>query len=613
MNPNIRKSPKPNKEYTLTYPALTGGINLYDSEQDLQPNETPAMENLLWKNGMLRSRKGQAWLTETAFGTPYAACPRLWHGYMFAHIGQKLYAFDTRLGNCVTLYNPCPAVRGTFFAYNEKLYYKTRGAYIEITANWNGYYYTFTAADVTPYVPVITINASPYNGAGDMYQPENRICPRKTVWYNAVQGVTDYYLPVAATSISKVEVNGATLTTGWYYNPNTGCVVFAAAPAVTNPPTNNTVRITYYLANTDAYNSVMSCRFAEVYGGTGALCIVLGGSNVQTNAYFWNGQDSLAMNPGYFPMEQYQLAGDSGDAVTGFGKQQNSLIVFKEYSVGKTAIDTAEINNRLYVDMPYTPINSKTGCTLPWSIQLIENNLVWAGTGGIYMLQSTSAALENNIVCISRKINLQLAEDIAAANADEVCSADDDTRYYITANGNTWAWDYELSEYRNPSWFLLTNIDAKAVTFEAGDFTFISSAGRLFKLQSAFSDFGNPIVRLYRFPHTNFGSADGRKNVNSVLITLGAENLTDTALTYFTDYEARRDTKDLQVVAAASYETDRTPGTRPQSSSLPAVFRRRPMCRRILHFGMTLYNGNLNEDLAIISACIFFNVQGRLR
>ena len=53
--------------------------------------------------------------------------------------------------------------------------------------------------------------------------------------------------------------------------------------------------------------------------------------------------------------------------------------------------------------------------------------------------------------------------------------------------------------------------------------------------------------------------------------------------------------------------------SRAQSARVLAVFRRRPMCRRVLHFTMQLINGNLNEDFELVGAQIFYNNQGRLR
>ncbi|MBQ2048088.1 MAG: hypothetical protein II487_03795, partial [Schwartzia sp.] len=107
-----------------------------------------------------------------------------------------------------------PEVRGTFFLYGNQLYYKTRGAYIVITAEYANGGWSFTAASVSPYVPVVLINADPMSAAGDLYQPENRLQPRKTVWYNAASGVKQYHLPVLATSVTRVEVDGVRLMTG---------------------------------------------------------------------------------------------------------------------------------------------------------------------------------------------------------------------------------------------------------------------------------------------------------------------------------------------------------------------------------------------------------------
>ena len=372
--------------------------------------------------------------------------------------------------------------------------------------------------------------------------------------------------------------------------------------------------------------------------------MVMSGSEDQPNAYFWSGNSSLKMDASYFPMEQVQLAGSTEERITGFGKQQDNLIIFKEGSVGKTTLGTQVINDRIYIDLPYIPINASIGCDLPWSIQLVENNLVFANRKGIYTILDTSSANENNIVGISRKINGSAerqgyladvtkpspatAEGLVpegeeggspqgltdeVSSEDLICSCDDGTHYYITANGKTWAWNYELSGWKDPSWFLLTNTNAVALICEAGEIYHLNGGGSVSGLQDQYNDYGEPIERLFRFPTMNFGSYDCRKNVNSVIVTLGAYELEDTELWYLTDYETRKDLTNLQVVDAAEYDDERVVGTRPDSTRVPAVFRRRPMCRRVLHFTMKLINENLNEDFELVGAQIFFNNQGRLR
>ncbi len=641
---SLKDSPSPKSEYVQEFGNLFGGLNLRDADYRLKANESPEMKNLLWRDGMLRSRKGQRWLSSAQPGTGYAAFEKLWHGYAFCHIGSSLYCFPcidasgSIVGDsgAVQLCTGVPEVRGTFFLYGNQLYYKTRGAYIVITAEAVNDGWSFTAASVNPYVPVVLINASPTTGAGDLYQPENRLQPKKTAWYNASSGVKQYHLPVLANTVTRVEVDGVRLMSGWAYNPQTGIVTFQTAPPVTDPPTNNTVHITYLLENPEAYQSIDDCRYCTVYGGTGELCVVMAGSTEQPNAYFWSGNSDIKMDASYFPIEQYQLASSTEERIMGFGKQQDNLIVFKENSVGKTTLGTAVINDRIYIDLPYVPINASIGCSLPWSIQLVENNLVFANSSGVYMLLDTTAANENNIVCVSRKIDkafgvrssgsasaregsashgtTDLSElnegGLSLADEDRVCSLDDGKRYYLTGNGETYCWDYDISSYKDPSWFYLMNINA--VAYVLGDEIFhLDAQGRLTVLQEAFNDYGEAIERVYRIPMSNFGGYDRRKNINSVILTLGAFESENTELVYITDYEERADLTNLEVVP--DYEASRAVGTRPLSDRVPAVFRRRPMCRRVLHFTMQLRNNNVNEDLELIGAQVFWNMQGRLR
>ena len=231
-----------------------------------------------------------------------------------------------------------------------------------------------------------------------------------------------------------------------------------------------------------------------------------------------------------------------------------------------------------------------------------------------------------------------VTDEVTLSSEDLICSCDDGTHYYLTVNSHTWAWNYELSSWKDPSWFFLTNTNAVALICEAGEIFHIDFSGRLSGLHNQYDDYGYPLERLFRFPTMNFGSYDNRKNVNSVIVTLGAYEPENTELWYLTDYETRKDLTNLQVVEIPS-RGDVTPiarketaayaptspselreagersavGSKLQSTRVPAVFRRRPMCRRVLHFTMKLINSNLNEDFELVGAQVFYNLQGRLR
>ena len=688
---SMKYMPSPKYERSMNYGNLAGGLNIYELDYRLRVNESPDMKNLVWKDGCLNSRNGQVWVNSTDRTTGYAAYDTWFHGAIFFHAGTSIYwvnpnqpkptapnddATQAQLRAWVTtnvplderpsdptwstdwtteelaswvdeylkswqpyetqLYtNASLNKRGTFFLYDTKLYYKAPGFYVQITYTGT----TFTAADVTGYVPTTYINCSPSNGAGDAYQPENFISPKCTLEYNAESGVTQYHLPVVADSVVKVMVDGAEVTADssnppaagkYYYDTVNGVVIFGTAPPVTNPPTNNTVVITYSKANTVAMNNIMDCPYAAVYGGTGSLCIVMAGSLTQPNAYFWNGNNA-AMDATYWPMTQYQLAGDSSDPITGFGKQQSYLVIFKKRTVGRTMLSTQYVSagditfgvedssGRLTIDLPYIQINDKIGCDLPWSIQLIENNLVWCNTEqGVHYLKDSSSAYENNIVCLSKKVNGSstrhgLFEAVRNVDPETVCSCDDTRKYWIVADGKAWVWDYLLSDYKDPSWFYFTNINAMSFIVKEEEVWHVDTKGRITHFERTFADYNSlPIDKAYQFSTQYFGTYDSLKNVNSVIITMRSDTNGTSTLQYITDYERRYDLTPLKVrhwLLSPRNLTYRSLAGR----GFAEVFRRRPMCRRVRHYTMRLENNSIGEDLSIVSAEVFFNLQGKDR
>lgn len=608
--------PDPKKEYVLSFPGLSGGLNLWELDYRLKADESPEMVNLAWREGALNCRDGQVWANaDDDRGAGHRAYGRLFHGFIVAHAGTALWSFDTE-NDCeaAELLSNVGETPGSFFLYGEKLYYKTKGTYAEISYTDGG----LSADAVTPYVPVTVVNAAPENGAGELYQPENRLSAAKTVWYNAVDGVTAYHLPVQGIdSVDRVVVDGAEKTPGSDYTVDlaAGVVSFASAPPVTTPPTNNSVSITYSKADDDAENSIMDCTVAAAYGGTGRLCIVMGGSEKQPNAYFWNGGSSTAMEPGYFPMNQYQLAGDGDNAVTGFGAQQSYLIIFQKNAVGRSALGVVSIDGRDTLELPYTAINDAVGCDLPDTVRLVGNNLVWCSRDqGVHILKDSSSALENNVECLSRKINGSsavpgLLEDVRSADA---AALNDGSRYWLCANGHVWVWDYELSKSSDPAWFYWTDIDAAALIREKDRVWHINSRGQLTAFARVYADYSGPIHKVYRFATQHFGSFERLKNVDSVIITARSDTNAVQKLTYITDFEQREERTPLSSVNWLL--TPRNLRFRSlRGRGFAEVFRRRPLCRRVRHFTMRLENDEPGQDLSVVSAQIFYNFQGRQR
>lgn len=381
----------------------------------------------------------------------------------------------------------------------------------------------------------------------------------------------------------------------------------------------STVEVTYSCDNPDAYNAVMDCSYAISGGGKDSLCILLGGCPSQPNAVFWNSNDSVSMNPAYFPMSYYNLVGDTEDAVTGFGRQYSDLIVFKERSLHKLEYDTQTLDEREMISFTAKPVNAKTGCDLPWTIQLIENNLVFCNTyTGVHMLLSSSAAYENNVASLSLKVNegrrteltglLSLVCNGGEGVDSKVRSFDDDHRYWLVCDGAAFLWDYEVSSYTDPSWFYFSQLggveffrDAAHNTYHVGTIpkTPAPTVGGLTRFKSGlYSDYGNLIDKRYQFAAQTLGSFTRQKDVTQVVFVLPGDIPANVELSYHTDLGARDDPTNLVVTPPALIT-----GINPLG---PVMLARRPDCRHIRSFSMTLVDNTADKGLAIVSAQVFY-------
>jgi hypothetical protein len=477
-------------------------------------------------------------------------------------------------------------------------------------------------ADV--YIPTVQLNTNPATGSGEQYQPENRLTMWKTVVFNTAADTTELHLPSVYHDfgvdyklvVDKTEIDH----TLFNFDTTEGVVRFDGEYAP--PAGENRVAFSFSTIGANeraAYDSIVDCSAAEVFGGAQELCVVMGGCDAQPNAYFWSGNNGLVMDPTYFPMSQYNLAGDNSDPITAFGKQQNMLVIFQPHATGRAIFGTTKINDREQVTMNYTRINAEIGCDLPGSLQLVENNLVWCNRRyGVCRLKDSSSAYENNIVVISRKINGDyrvpgLLEELKGVGSDVVRSVDTGHKYIMVFGTNAYEWNYELSEYTNPSWFYHKGILGVGFVPDDSDALYeVTATGIVADFEPVFMDFDQPIEKTYTFPPRNFGSYDRLKNIKSMIFTTRGDANTNTVVTYECDYESRVDPTNLM-----SYAWSLVPRNLEfRDLSCPpysAVFRRKPGYHNIRHLGIRLYNNEAGIDLSIESAQIFYDFRGRQR
>lgn len=481
---------------------------------------------------------------------------------------------------------------------------------------------------------VVTLDQAPAYGA--------------TVTIQYKMGVTVYKLPVKnIKSVDKVVVDGAaqTINDDYTVDLTAGTVTLTVPPPVHDPTVNNTVEITYSKTNEAAYNAFGECRFAEVFGAGQRLCILMGGSLTQLNAFFWNGNSNVAMDPTYWPVSYYNLAGESDARVTGFGVQYGVLFVFSENCIGRATYGVEDVDGRQSISFTYTNVNREIGCDLPWSIQLIDNNLVFASTAdGVFLIRDSNWANENAILPLSRKVNgtdkrhgLLYAVRAMETNtgrrfvADNVSSWDDGHRYWLVGgDGLAYLWDYTVSDFKDPSWFPMENIRAvsffspmrlmtpdngyELVNYTPDNKTYeLDQSGRVYVYERTFVDFGDTaIVKRYQFPPQFFGSYDRLKDIMRVIFSVRSDTRTNITITYDSDYETRKDKTNIVTTTWSLVPRDLEHRDL-HVNRFAKVARRKPCTRHLRHFAMRLENANPHEDLTIVSAEIYYRFLGKDR
>lgn len=742
---SLSRLPAPPKEYQKVFQDFSGGVSTKRLPTEIRDNQCCVLENMLWENGMLQSRRGTELLPvddsdvyENHDTIARAMYDRPWHGrYIFAteYATGGLAAYDAVnkrfefLHSAVFDGDPVAwAEKGSFFQFGEKLYYKNKKTYVEFS--YDEQKDEITCADVQAYVPIVQINTSA-SGAGDLYQPENRLSDTKEIWFNADPGYrvvemecngesTTYDLSYvrlksntadeALLEVSELYVGAALMVQGSDYTVDldTGRITFTTAPAVGLKITAR-IKVTahrYYLPdpyknvtfkkvvvngeewsaasgsgmpstkektygigsvgasgvrahlffgdNLGAYNDaagnanmihvvfstdnsavrrpIEGCHVAGTYGASGVEqnCIVMAGYDGQPNAIFWSGNDQNGPNPGYFPVDQYNLTGEYSDKVTAFGRQQDKLVIFQQNRISAATYAFTEIDGRLNVSLNIKTINDKIGCDLPATVQLVDNNLVWCSTkhGALYLKDSTYA-YETLVVGISGNVNdsntnavnieqntMQgLLKDLRSAPENTICSADDGSRYWVFAGDKAYVWDYSIQGYTGNteklSWFYVTGIESVAwATSEEGELIGLRERLRynddgyscwLMHFGDGFSDVDAPFKRVVCPQIQIFGTYEYLKHVKKVVFCMSSENESRVGVEYLTDYGAHADATPLDNLI--EHETAHRPN---------AVRIRRLPGLQTRQFGVVL-SGRDDTDITLISMQMVYSYLGGFR
>jgi hypothetical protein len=174
-------------------------------------------------------------------------------------------------------------------------------------------------------------------------------------------------------------------------------------------------------------------------------------------------------------------------------------------------------------------------------------------------------------------------------------------------------WDYLNSSAAKPSWYYFANVHGVCYFQDDAQVLYhLNLAGQITRLGEGWADYDGAIDKVYSLPTQYFGGYDRLKDVLYVIVVVRSETDTRVQLRYDTDYEKRVD--DTPILSWSWRLSPRNLTHRCLSTQrFGHVAKRTPNCRHVRHFALVFGNNRYGEDLAIVSAQIYYRYSGKER
>ena len=355
-------------------------------------------------------------------------------------------------------------------------------------------------------------------------------------------------------------------------------------------------------------------------GLAGGTRLFVCGNPEEPNLICW----SDVNKPLYFPENNYAYVGDTSQPVTGFGKQGDLLMIFKESElyaaqyVAGTNYSAEDVENGKIVDVaaaaaqfPLTPIHPTIGCDCPDTIRLVNNRLCWADSSGyVYMLPTVNQYNERVVREISDNIRRALMthtkEEWRNARACEYGGhyllAVGRRAYLLETNNSSYAsytyYAKETAAQRLLPWYIWE--------FPAATFAIAGDRERVRLIQGGYAytlagdtDDGSAIHSRFETKLFDFGKRQAGKGIHQLYITVADAGCT-ARVSYITeDYTA----EDAYLIEAEETET-------PYSAGYFRPFRLSPNLHRVREFGIRCES---DGKMAVAGLSIDYTIQGVVR
>lgn len=477
------------KTVSLAVPRLDGGMTVTDAPWQLEDAALSDCRNMWFQDGTLRTRDG-FWTSADWAGkeTPYADVNYVvdTNGWLvgISHLerdGESSLTVTARApsgGEEVELLTVSVPL-GTTYACVPSVSTAEKDTlllYVSDGRIWALRPSAWEVAEVTSriYVPTVMIGGHPLEGrlsndsGGRAYQQRNRLTDRVRCSYTPDGVGTYYYLPyrhiqgelhvwvsglagsvweyhVAANENVSAEAEGRTLVlerdNGLFYFRNKA----GENVALSVYGTPDSVVVEYRMPMEKPL--VCGMTFGVWYGGDkstiGGHRLFLSGNPEMPHAVIW----SVAENPFYFPENACVTIGLSDKAITAFGKQDGSLVMFKENEtyVAEYVRGTGSITDTSEPLLPTYAIHTAVGCDCPQTVALLGGRLTWScKDGNVYQLKAPSSYGNRGIVTVGDPIRPLLRD-----NDGSVCARVWDGNYYLLYGWTLWV----LTNAEKQTWY----------------------------------------------------------------------------------------------------------------------------------------------------------------
>lgn len=355
-------------------------------------------------------------------------------------------------------------------------------------------------------------------------------------------------------------------------------------------------------------------------GYAGGTRLFLCGNGEHPNLIHW----SDVNRPLYFPENNYAYIGGTGQAVTGFGRQGELLLIFKESElyaaqyVAGTAYTAADVEEGNVIDVttasasfPITPIHPNIGSDCPDTVRLVNNRLCWADSRGfVYMLPTVNQYNER----VVREIGGNIRRSLTRHSREEWRQAQGceffghymltvGTRAYLLETNNSSFSSYtyyakESTAQRLLPWYIWEFPSAPVITVGDREQLKMETQGFFYTLDGDTDD-GAPIHSFFETKLFDFGSDQRSKAIHQLYISM-ADAGGRVRVSYITEAFTAED----------AYLLESTEAETPYTAGYFRPFRLSPNLHRVREFGLRLES---EGEMRISGITIDYSLQGGTR